>query len=400
MGVTMQKLVINPEKAAQSSPAPNSEPRPDKRQMGQVTLVLQGGGALGAYQAGVYEAMHEAGIEPDWIIGTSIGAINGSLIAGNKPDMRLKALDSFWRQVQLRRTGGLEWANGFAWPAQVRGWADSFSTFATGLPGFFEPNYATLLGGPQTKVPVGKNGLYSTAPLRKTLHDLVDFSLIQPGGVRLTVGAARIGAALMCYFDSQATPLSIEHVMASGALPPAFPPVRIGEHYYWDGGILSNTPIEAVFDDCPRRSGVVFAVHVWNPSGPEPENLLQVLNRQKDIQYSSRAATHITRQKQIHKLRHIISELAASIPDERRREPEIAEMLSYGCPTQMHVVRLQAPPLMDENHMKDIDFSEASIRKRWRLGYEHTKHVIAAAPWKAEAGPHEGVIVHEFAQAG
>jgi NTE family protein len=372
---------------------------PDQREMGQITLVLQGGGALGAYQAGVYEAMHEAGIEPDWVIGTSIGAINGSLIAGNTPEMRLEALRKFWHLVRQRRTG-LEWTKAFAWPAQARGWADKFSTFATGLPGFFEPSFANLFGGPDRKVPIDKAGLYSTAPLRKTLEDLVDFSLIQKGDVRLTVGAARIGAAEMCYFDSQTTSLSAHHVMASGALPPAFPPIRIGEHSYWDGGILSNTPIEAVFDDNPRRSGVVFAVHVWNPSGAEPETLLQVLNRQKDIQYSSRAATHIARQKQIHKLRHIISELAAYIPDERRQEPELAEMLSYGCPTQIHVVRLQAPPLPDENHLKDIDFSEAGIRERWKLGYEHTKRAIHAAPWRIQLAPHEGVSVHEPADVG
>ena len=392
----MQKLVNQEEKAPVAANTERAlvKPLPNKRDTGQITLVLQGGGALGAYQAGVYQALHETGIEPDWIIGTSIGAINASLIAGNAPEKRLERLRHFWQQVKRRRTG-LEWVDAFTWPAQARGWADNFSTFVTGIPGFFEPNYANLFGGLHTKVNVSKTGLYSTDPLRRTLLDLVDFSLIKQGGPRLTVGAARIGTAMMCYFDSRAMPLSVEHILASGALPPAFPPVQIGEHYYWDGGILSNTPIEAVFDDNPRKSGVVFAVHVWNPHGPEPGTLWQVLNRQKDIQYSSRAATHVARQKQIHKLRHIIQELRAYVPPEARDNPAVKELLSYGCPTRMHVVRLQAPPLPDENHLKDIDFSEASISKRWALGYEHTKETIEAAPWEIEAAPHEGVILHD-----
>jgi NTE family protein len=391
----MQELITQQERepvAANTEPA-SMKPSPNRRDMGQITLVMQGGGALGAYQAGVYQALHEAGIEPDWIIGTSIGAINASLIAGNPTEKRLEALRHFWQQVRPKRTG-LEWVNAFSWPAQARGWADNFSTFATGIPGFFEPNHAAILGGFQAKVPTAKAGLYSTEPLRRTLLDLVDFSLIKKGGPRLTVGAARIGTAMMSYFDSREMPLSVEHILASGALPPAFPPVQIGDHYYWDGGILSNTPIEAVFDDNPRKSGVVFAIHVWNPEGPEPRTLWEVLNRQKDIQYSSRAATHVARQKQIHRLRHIIMELGALLPAEKRQDPAIAELLSFGCPTVMHVVRLQAPPLPDENHLKDIDFSEASIGKRWTLGYEHTRKAIEAAPWKIEAAPHEGVILH------
>ena len=338
--------------------------------------------------------MHEAGIEPDWIIGTSIGAINASLIAGNEPENRVEALNRFWQRVR-RRTTVQDWTNAFTGLVQPRGWADNLSTFSSGIPGFFEPNYASLLGGPHAKVHVSKAGLYSTEPLRKTLKDLVDFSLIQQGGPRLTVGAARIGTAMMCYFDSREMPLSVEHILASGALPPAFPPIPIGDHYYWDGGILSNTPIEAVFDDNPRKSGVVFAVHVWNPEGPEPRTLWDVLNRQKDIQYSSRAATHIARQKQIHKLRHIIMELGAQLPADKKQDPAIAELLSFGCPTRMHVVRLQAPPLPDENHLKDIDFSEASICTRWMLGYQHTQKAIEAAPWEIEAAPHEGVILHD-----
>src|SRR5262249_16480139 len=163
---------------------------------------------------------------------------------------------------------------------------------------------------------------------------LVDFSLIASSNVRLTVGAAKVTTSEMRYFDSRDMPLSASHVMASGALPPAFPAVRIDGELYWDGGILSNTPVEAIFDDNPRRSSVIFAVHVWNPEGSEPDSIWGVMNRQKELQYSSRAMTHIARQKQIHRLRHIVAELSRRIPEGEKSSPFIKEIMTYGCLTR------------------------------------------------------------------
>lgn len=188
--------------------------------------------------------------------------------------------------------------------------------------------------------------------------------------------------------------------MASGALPPAFPAVRIDGDLYWDGGILSNTPVEAVFDDNPRRNGLVFAVHIWNPTGPEPDSIWKVMNRQKDLQYTSRAASHIKRQKQIHKLRHVIAMLAEQLPADRRAEAAVRALTAYGCLTQMHVVRLLAPPLDGEDHLKDIDFSTGGIQARWDAGRRDTARVLARAPWTdPQHDPLEGFILHE-AQAG
>ena len=161
----------------------------------------------------------------------------------------------------------------------------------------------------------------------------------------------------MRYFDSRETAITARHIMASGALPPAFPAVRIDGELYWDGGILSNTPTEAIFDDNPRRNSLIFAVHMWNPMGSEPETIWEVLHRHKDIQYSSRVASHITRQRQVHKLRHVVSELVKFIPEDERNDPVVKDLAEYGCRTQMHVVRLLAPRLDNENHTKDIDFS-------------------------------------------
>ena len=226
---------------------------------GQVVLVLQGGGALGAYQGGVYQALHEAGIEPDWIIGTSIGAINASIICGNKPEDRLPRLQEFWRWWSARPSGA-------CFPAWT-GVADalsSWSTLANGIPGFFETNPRAFLG---SHVPLGADhaGYYSTEPLRKTLEQLVDFSLINQKQPRLTVGAAHVRTSMMHYFDSREMDLTPSHIMASGALPPAFPAVRIDGELYWDGGILSNTPAERIFEDRPRRNSLIFAVHLWHP---------------------------------------------------------------------------------------------------------------------------------------
>ena len=171
--------------------------------------------------------------------------------------------------------------------------------------------------------------------------------------------------------------------------------MRIENELYWDGGILSNTPAEAVFDDDPRKDSVIFAVHMWNSTGTEPETMADVFNRQKDIQYSSRIATHIARHQQTHRLRHVLSELVAQLPDYERRNETVRELAVYGCPTRMHVVRLLAPMLERENHTKDIDFSASGIRRRWEAGYTHTKNVLEQRPWEGEFDPLAGVISHE-----
>ena len=356
---------------------------------GQIVLVFQGGGALGAYQAGVYQALHEAGIEPDWIIGTSIGAINGSLIAGNKPENRLPRLEEFWRRLSHKSI----WNSGSAWP-QLTQSLSYLNTVVSGIPNFFTPNLAAALGQ-NTVLGAEHAGYYSTAPLEKTLLELVDFPLINRCKPRLTVGAAHVRTSQMHYFDGRDMEIGVKHIMASGALPPAFPAVRVGGELYWDGGILSNTPTEIVFDDNPRQNSLIFAVHVWNPIGPEPETIAEVLHRHKDVQYSSRVANHIERQRQTHRLRHVIRRLAEQIPEHERSSPAVRELVGWGCVTQMHIVRLLAPSLVNENHTKDVDFSPSGIRQRWEAGYGNAQAAIERAPWRGEFDPLEGVILHE-----
>ncbi len=383
--------VMNGEPLEADTPATAraSQPSSDER---QTVLVFQGGGALGAYQAGVYQALHEAEIDPDWIIGTSIGAINASLIAGNDPENRLERLQEFWRRMCRKEL----WSRS-RWPG-VADTANYWTTLLGGIPGFFEPNPLAFFGS-HVRLGAEAAGFYSTAPLEKTLSELVDFSLIARGKPRLTVGAAHVRTSEMRYFDSRTSAITARHIMASGALPPAFPPVRIDGELYWDGGILSNTPTEAIFEDNPRRNSLIFAVHMWNPTGAEPETIWQVLDRHKDIQYSSRVASHIARQRQVHKLRHVVSELVKLIPEEKRKHARVRELGQYGCLTRMHVVRLLAPRLDNENHTKDIDFSPAGISSRWEAGYADTLRALERKAWEDDCDPLEGVILHEVPAA-
>jgi NTE family protein len=356
---------------------------------GQVVLVFQGGGALGAYQVGVYEALHEAGVEPDWAIGTSIGAINAALIAGNAPKDRMPRLREFW--ARLEQGSGPDIVSALTGLSNV---SSNLATVLNGIPAFFAPNPFAWLGS-HTPLGVDRAGYYTVAPLRDTLADLIDLDHLDARKVRLTVGAVNVRTGEMRYFDSRDEAVCIDHVLASGALPPAFPAVLVDGEPYWDGGIYSNTPIEAVLDDKPRRDSVIFAVQMWNPEGPDPSSLWQVMARQKDIQFASRAKSHIARQKQIHHLRHIIREIARHVPDKERDSAVVKELASWGCNSTMHVARLLAPKIEGEDHTKDIDFTAAGIRARWQAGYADTRAMLKRAPWNRPVDPIDGVVIHD-----
>ncbi len=386
MSMTMLSETVDARTRSPGASADEGEMSPEA---GQKVLVLQGGGALGAYQGGVYEALVEREMCPDWVIGTSIGAINAALIAGNRSEDRLPRLKEFWRRV---KHGPLTQALTQA-GVMGRSMADAMVA-ATGIPGFFAPTMNAMFGF-DAKLSPERAGLYSTAPLARTLGELIDFDILNDGDVRLTVGAADLRTAEMRYFDSALERLTADHILASCALPPAFPAVRIDDVLYWDGGIVSNTPVEAVFDDRPRRSSLVFTVHMWNPDGAEPDTLAKVMSREKDVRFSSRAVNHIARQKQLHRLRHVVAELTRRLPDDIRDQPEVRELSAYGCMTRMHVVRLLAPTLSEETSSKDIDFSEQGVQARWTAGRSDTLKVLDQAPWRGDFDPIEGFILHE-----
>lgn len=373
-----------------STPQEKAAQTPAKLQLpGQVVLVLQGGGALGAYQIGVYQAMHEAGIEPDWVIGTSIGAINAALICGNRPGDRLDRLHAFWNTVEVGGQGAFP-----LWPKMDSGTVN-LTTMLQGVPGFFKPNPASF-GNARQAVGVDAAGYYTTAPLRETLSRLVDFEYLATLPTRLTVGAVNVRTGKMRYFDSKKDKVGLDEIMASGAIPPAFPAVRIDGEAYWDGGIYSNTPIEAVLDDNPRRDSVIFAVNVWQQQGGEPASIWEVMGRQKDIQFGSRDESHIERQRQTHRLRHIIRELAKHLPVDKCAEQAVKELTAWGCGTTMHIAMLDAPQIPGEDHMKDIDFTAAGVLARRNAGYEDALQMLKRAPWQEPVDPIEGMIVHHL----
>jgi NTE family protein len=376
------------------TPVASAASDPEKARLikDQVVLVLQGGGALGAYQAGVYQALMEGGIEPDWVIGTSIGAINGALIAGNAPEMRVARLQEFWSNM----------AKGHPfdqlWPAPLFGNAlANMSTLVSGISGFFAPN-PWAVWGPTYPLGVDRAAYYTTEPLRETLGRLVDFEHLGRRRVRLSVGAVNVRTSEMRYFDSRDMALAVPHIMASGALPPAFPAIPIDGEYYWDGGVYSNTPIEVVLDDVPRRSSMIFSVNVWQPNGSYPTTIQQVMTRHKDIQFASRGKSHVARQAQLHRLRHVVRELAKRLPPELQADPAVQDLAEYGCGTLMHLVRFLVPRLDGEDHTKDIDFTRSGIERRWKAGFDHASKALREKPWEAPVDPLAGIVIHELAE--
>ena len=251
----------------------------------KIGLVLQGGGALGAYQAGVYQAMHEAGLEPDWVAGVSIGGINSALIAGNPPERRLERLREFWETITARPTWSLFTLDGDE-PRKARNSWSALMTTSLGQPGFFTPNVPNpwlSLRGAKTAT-----AFYDSAPLRETLLRLVDFDLLNRRHTRYACGAVNVLNGNFAYFDNHKVSILPEHVMASGALPPALPMVCIGTDHYWDGGLVSNTPLQHVLENCGGDNMVIFQVDLFSARGALPRDMYDVMSRQKDIQYSSR----------------------------------------------------------------------------------------------------------------
>jgi NTE family protein len=266
-------------------------------------MVLQGGGALGAYQAGAYAGLSEAGIEPDWLAGVSIGAINSTLIAGNPVERRVERLREFWDRVSQLSAPSLP--TGFEQMRPLMNRLSTASAFAFGVPAFFTPRLV-----PPFLAPDGSPralSFYDTAPLKATLEELADFDLINSRQVRLSLGSVNLCTGNSVYFDNTKMRIGPEHVMASGALPPGFPPIEIDGELYWDGGIVSNSPLSYVADECYRTSALIFQLDVFSGAGELPQNLDQVQERAKDIQYASKTRFNTDRIKQFEAMRGALS---------------------------------------------------------------------------------------------
>lgn len=370
-------------------------PRPasyDKK----VALVLQGGGALGSYQAGVYEALSTSQYLPDWVAGISIGAINAAIIAGNAPDQRVDKLRAFWEGITAPLV---------AWPAMPglnsasssntdRSLA-SMRAILFGQPGFFTPRPPLnwMFGNKPTS-------FCDTSELKTTLERLVDFDRINAREMRFSVGAVNVRTGDLAYFDNVDTVIRPEHVMASGALPPGFPAVEIDGEHYWDGGLVSNTPLQYVMEYYPRRSRLAFQVDLFHAAGPLPDDLEAVSERDKDIRYSSRTRAGTNTFKQMHDIRHDINTLWEGLNPEMRALPAARRLYAISCVTTMDIVQLVYLPTDAQGHTKDYEFSRSTMRERWSVGLNDARATLAASPWLAPMAPEIGArtfdVLHDL----
>ena len=369
-----------------------------------IALLLQGGGALGAYQAGVYQGLAEAKLQPDWVAGISIGAINSALIAGNPPQARVERLRGFWEVI----TTSPLWP----WPAtegptpaatagdrpdpRARLWGETFGrwgeyvplwnrgdlarsitnrasaalTMTFGAPGFFSPRVPTpWLQPPGT---LEATSYYDTSAMRSTLERFVDFDRINGGETRFSIGAVNVTTGNFVYFDNTTHTIGPAHVMASGALPPGFPPVEIEGEYYWDGGLVSNTPLQWVLENGPRQDTLAFQVDLWNARGPLPRTMAEVSTRQKEIQYSSRTRANSDSFKHSQKLRNALSSLLERLPDPLRETPEYKLVAPAAESKVYSLVQLIYRSRQYERGSKDYEFSRTMMEEHWLAGYHDT----------------------------
>jgi NTE family protein len=355
----------------------------------KIALVLQGGGALGSYQAGVYAALADANYQPDWVAGISIGGINAAIIAGNPPETRVAQLRSFWEQITATAVG---WPLGsFEALASVHQRVYAQAALLFGQPGFFAPRKALEWISPAPPI-----SYYDTNALKATLERLVDFDRINAADEpRLSVGAVNVRTGRFAYFDSTKITIRPEHIMASGALPPGFPAVEIDGEHYWDGGVVSNTPLAYVLDQLPRRSRLTFQVDVFQAYGPVPTTLEGVAEREKDIRYASRTRMNTDIHAYKHEVRHAINELIELLPPELANTPEAQKLYRLGCVTQMDIVQLIYRPMTPQGSQKDYEFSRTTMEQRWDQGLLDAQQTLAAAPWLAPKGKEVGVRVFD-----
>src|ERR1700751_1008290 len=367
----------------------------------QPVLVLQGGGALGSYQAGAYQALCHFDFEPEWIAGISIGAINAAIIAGNDRDKRIDKLKEFWQMVsapvpwhpKTRTERGRALFNETS--------AAIIATF--GVPGFFTPRIppAPLWphNGPQSQ------SYSDTSPLKKTLERLVDFDLINDLHCRLSVGAVGVTSGNFRYFDNvefrrQGKRIEPEHIMASGALPPGFPSIVIDGEHYWDGGIASNTPLDFVLDAETDRDLLIFQVDLFSARGPLPETLLEAAEREKDIRFSSRTRMNTDKNRQIHNARKAVRDLIAKFPDELKHDPSVEFLRKAAKENTVTVVHLIYKSKNYETSSKDYDFSHLAMVEHWNAGVRDVHLSMRHKEWLERPQSGETMVTYDLMGEG
>ena len=359
--------------------------------------MLQGGGALGAYQAGAYQALCAGGHAPTWLAGISIGAINAALIAGNPPERRVARLHEFWDTVTAGSLAGLPTGLGIEPGGDTHELLNEVSAFATALfgrPGFFAPRFPPPFL--QFRATPGAISWYDTAPLQETLLRLVDFDLLNNGAVRLSVGAVNVRSGNFAYFDTSRQRLDVRHIMASGALPPGFPPVEIDGEWYWDGGLLSNTPLDYVLEQPGRPRRLVFQIDLFAATGPLPVDLAQVIEREKDIRYSSRTRLNTDRARQRQALAQAARRLFARLPDSLADDPDLLALKDATVERAVSVVHLIYRRASHETHSKDYEFSRLSMLDHWQSGIDDVRDTLESPRWRNRTIPEDGFVVFDL----
>ena len=367
-----------------------------------IALLLQGGGALGAYQGGVYQGLAEAGLQPDWVAGISIGAINAALIAGNSPETRVEKLRKFWDMVSADPLG--TWA--FQPPEEIGGdlarqWANRWYATAAalfGARGMFTPRiFHPLTRAPGTPE---ATSFYDTATLKSTLERLVDFDRINSGETRFSVGAVNVATGNFVYFDNNTHEIRPEHVMASGALPPGFPAVEIDGEHYWDGGLVSNTPLQWVLESSRRQDTLAFQVDLWSAGGSVPRTLGEVVTRQKEIQYSSRTRASSDQFRKEQKLRNALADLFTKLPDELKSTSEFALLNEEAGRNVYNIIQLIYRSKHYEGESKDFEFSGRTMHEHWQSGHSDLVRTLRHSEVLERPTSADGVFTFDVANHG
>lgn len=365
---------------------------PDATPHQETVLVLQGGGALGAYQAGVFEALSEVYREPSWLAGISIGAINSALIAGNPPEQRVARLREFWNLVSSSFAAPTVDLNGAG--RDLLNESSATQALLFGVPGFFAPRVPPAPFQPPGTLEA--ISYYDTTPLRQTLERLVDFELLNSGGTRLSVGAVNVRTGNFEYFDTAKQTLDVRHIMASGALPPGFAPVEIDGEHYWDGGLVSNTPLQYVLDQPGTKRRVVFQVDLFSARGALPANLAEVSEREKDIRYSSRTRLNTSNELERQAMSQAARRLIAKLPAGLRNDPDLRALIKPRCEAAVDVVHLIYRSKHYETQSKDSEFSRASMREHWDSGRADMAHTLHDKRWIDRPRSTTGVHVFDL----
>jgi NTE family protein len=419
--------------AAAERPPPHLRQRPPFE---CIALVLQGGGALGAYQAGVYEGLAAAGLHPDWVAGISIGAVNSAIIAGNPPEARIEKLHEFWRLITsaepswtgpaapLGVTPGADrkrappagfpsaftpfefWGSAGDFASIVKGdavrslinqWSAS-RAMLSGAPGFFTPRPVTPWLWPDGSIEA--TSYYDTSPLRSTLEKFVDFERVNGGAMRLSVGTVNVRSGNFVYFDTTTHRIGPEHIMASGGLPPGFPAVEIDGEWYWDGGLVSNTPLRWLVEARPQRDTLAFQVDLWSAHGEFPRNMAHVTTRQKEIMFSSRTRAASNRFKDQRRIGNALARLIEKLPPELAESPECAALKPLTEGAVWNLVQLIYHSKTYEGDSKDFDFSRQSMEEHWRAGYHDTVRTLRHPEVLERPRSLDGVFIFDVAADG